>query len=35
MCYLVFIVIAVIIATLGVALFGWYSHLQDDEDDVV
>jgi hypothetical protein len=33
--YLAYIVIAIIIATLGVALYGWYRHLRDDEDDIV
>ncbi|CAI8824929.1 Potassium-transporting ATPase subunit F [Pseudomonas sp. IT-P253] len=30
--YLVFIVIAIIISTLGLALYGWYRHLRDDDD---
>ncbi|MGY3172354.1 hypothetical protein ACVWYU_001731 [Pseudomonas sp. TE12234] len=30
--YLVFIAIAIIIATLGVSLYGWYRHLRDDDD---
>ncbi len=30
--YLIFILIAMIVVTLGVALYGWYSHLRDDED---
>jgi hypothetical protein len=30
--YLAFIVIAIVIATLGVALYGWYRHLQDEDD---
>ncbi len=33
--YLVLITIAAVIAILGLALFGWYHHLQDDEDDLV
>ena len=30
--YLIFILIAMIVVTLGVALYGWYCHLRDDKD---
>jgi multisubunit Na+/H+ antiporter MnhC subunit len=29
------ILTAIIFATLAVALYGWYRHLRDDEDDLV
>lgn len=33
--YLIFITIAAVVAILGLALFGWYRHLRDDEDDLL
>lgn len=35
MFYLVITVIAIILVTLAVALYGWYCHLRDDDDDIV
>jgi hypothetical protein len=33
--YLAILLIAIIFATLALALYGWYRHLRDDEDDLV
>ena len=30
-----FTLAAIIFATLAIALYGWYRHLRDDEDDLV
>jgi hypothetical protein len=33
--YVVILLIVIILATLALALYGWYRHLRDDEDDLV
>jgi hypothetical protein len=33
--YIVILLIVIIFATLALALYGWYRHLRDDEDDLV
>lgn len=33
MLYLILIIVALVVVVLGLALYGWYRHLRDDEDD--
>lgn len=33
--YIAILLIAIIFAILALALYGWYRHLRDDEDDLV
>ncbi len=33
--YIVILLLAILFAILALALYGWYRHLRDDEDDLV